>query len=66
MVLALLVFSKLALRDDKSPLGMLPPAADLHYTARLAAALSYEMALGPQSSLKEYVAALPSGMRVKE
>ena len=59
----------LALSDQKlpqplmTPEGMPPPVCELHYTARLAAALSYEMSLGSNSTFKEYIKALPPSIR---
>ena len=59
----------LALSDQKlpqplmTPEGMPLPVCELHYTARLAAALSYEMSLGSNSTFKEYIKALPSSIR---
>ena len=59
----------LALNDQITPLRgregatMPEPVADLHYTARLAAALAHEMSLGAQSALSHYIAALPEPPR---
>ena len=50
---------ELTLSDQQTPLGTHPAVDDLHYTARLAAALSYETSLGSESRLREYIEALP-------
>ena len=50
---------ELALSDQRTPLGVHPAVDNLHYTARLAAALSHEMSLGSNSRLREYISALP-------
>ena len=50
---------ELALSDQRTPLGVHPAVDNLHYSARLAAALSHEMSLGSNSRLREYISALP-------